>query len=345
MDAQGTNSEFFRLLIRHLSGELTPEEELLFQKLIEDDPENRGLLEEYSSLWEKTGLAGEKASYDLDQEWELLRNKMSPSADFWDGVEVPLRPSRPARSLLFYSYRIAAVLVAGLLFAFAWLYVSRITSTELVLADNEPVEVVLGDGTKVTLNRDSRLRIPKNFNASERMVNLRGEAWFEVTPDSVRPFLVVAGDALVKVLGTKFNVTAYRGEPTVEVTVTTGLVALTDKQNQQDGIVLRAGNGGTYDTQKQELTLIPQADPNNLSWKTRELYFDNTPLGEVTEIINKVYHTHLVVANPELAACPITVTFNNQSLDAILTVLELTMDLEITGTGDEITLNGTGCVE
>lgn len=345
MGVKEENSEFFRLLTRHLSGEMTPEEASVFKKLLEDDPEKQTLLEEYRTVWEEMGHTREKRSYDLDQEWELLKNKISPAGESGDRVDIQMSPPSRSRSLLYYTYRIAAILIAGVLFVFAWLYASRITSSELVLAEQEPVEILLEDGSKVTLNTDSRLRIPKEFTSADRKVYLRGEAWFEVTPDTHRPFLVVAGDALVEVLGTKFNVNAYRGEQTVEVTVSSGMVALTDRQRHQKEIVLRAGNGGTFDIRNQELTLIEEANPNKISWKTKELYFDHTPLEEVVVIINKAYNTRLVITSPELSSCPITVTFSNQSLEAILNVLELTLDLDISRSGNEIRLNGTGCVE
>jgi len=89
--------------------------------------------------------------------------------------------------------------------------------------------------------------------------------------------------------------------------------------------------------------LIPRADPNSISWKTRELYFDATPLKEVVELINKVYGAHIVIANEALTDCPITVTFSNQNLEAILNVLKVTLDLELTRQGDAIRLDGTVC--
>ena len=92
----------------------------------------------------------------------------------------------------------------------------------------------------------------------------------------------------------------------------------TAKQDQQEQIVLRAGNSGTYHKENRELTLYPSSNPNKISWKTRELFFDNTPLQEVAELVNKVYNANLVIVNPDLASCPITVTFRDQTLEAVI---------------------------
>ena len=108
---------------------------------------------------------------------------------------------------------------------------------------------------------------------------------------------------------------------------------------------MKAGSGGTYHKRQKELTLLASADPNKISWKTRELYFEGSTLQEVAELLNRVYGAELVIVNPGLSSCEITVTFKDQSLDAILTVLEKTLDLDISRSGDKIRLDGKGCNE
>lgn len=345
MGINETDSEFERLLIRHLSGDLNPGETAVFRDLLEEDPKKKELLEEYRKIWENMDVAREQEAFDLDAEWALFNEQLQATGPAMESQSASREKTTPGRSLLFYTYRIAAVLVAGLLFAFAWIYVTRVMGTELIAADQAPVEVVLEDGTRVSVNTDSRIRVPRRFSTSGRKVYLKGEAWFEVSRDTLRPFLVDAGGALVKVLGTRFNVNAYRGEGKVEVTVQSGMVALAAKQNEQEQIVLRAGNSGTYDMQNRELVLIQEADPNNISWKTRELYFEQTPLSEAVDLVNMVYHTRIEITNPDLATCPITVTFKNQTLESVLNVLGTTLDLDITRSGEVIRLEGPGCDE
>ncbi|MCK4992701.1 MAG: FecR domain-containing protein, partial [Bacteroidales bacterium] len=328
-----THSDFNSLVTRYLSGELSPEEDRRFQEMLNQDPEKQSRVEEYRKIWESVGSKTEEKPYNLDAEWDLIRKKLP-------GIDAGRNSSR---SLLFYTYRIAASLVVGLLFVFAWIYATRLAGTEQVVAENIPVEALLDDGTHVTVNRDSRIRYKKKFAESERRIFLAGEAWFDVSRDTSRPFIIDAGSAMVEVLGTSFNVNAYKENSIVEITVKSGVVALTAKVDQQEQIVLRAGNSGTYNKNNNELKLIPSSNPNKISWKTRELYFDSSSLEEVTELVNSVYNTNLVIVNQELASCPITVTFRNQTLEAVLNVLELTLDLEITRSGDEIRLDGPGC--
>ena len=345
MSVNDPHIEFNILVTRYLSGELSPEEIRHFREIISRNQDLEERLDEFQKVWDSLDGIAEKHSYDLDEEWSAMQGKIPGLANVPLGADITVQGSKPARSLLFYTYRIAAVLVVGMVFAFAWVYATRFAGTEKLVATTEPIEVTLEDGSHVLLNRDSKIRYRKTFNGGERAVHLSGEAWFDVARDTLKPFIIDAGTALVKVLGTSFNVNAYKENSTVEITVESGMVAVTAKQNQKEQIVLRAGNSGIHNNRSRELVLVSSSDPNNLSWKTRDLYFENSPLSEVAKLVSKVYNTNIVIRNPELVSCTITVTFSDQSLESILTVLELTLDLEISRTGGSIILDGKGCVE
>ncbi len=332
MSQEESHMDFNSLVTRFLSGEMNPEEMHGFQEDLKRDPEKQVLLEEYRKIWDSVGSVSEAGSYDLDAEWALIQSKLPGF-------------SGRSRSLLYYSYRIAAVLILGLVLTFSWFYVTRMAGMVRVVAKNEPVEVVLEDGTYLAVNRNSSIRYKKRFGEAERKVFLSGEAWFDVARDTTSPFVIDAGAALVEVLGTSFNVNAYKENPVVEITVESGLVALSAKDDQNDLIVMKAGSGGTYHKSQKELTLVPSSDPNNISWKTKELFFDGSSLEEVADLVSRVYGANMVIVNPDLVSCEITVTFKDQSLEAILKVLEMTLDLDITRSGDEIWLDGKGCNE
>jgi len=330
MSIEDLNRDFSSLVSRYLSGELLPDQQTWFEEELRSDPEKQAMLDEYRKIWDSTVP---EQSYNLDAEWDLMRKKL------------PDYKSGSARSLLFYTYRVAAVLVLGLLLSFSLIYLNRTMGMERVMAENVPVEVILEDGTEVIVNRHSSLRYSKKADQKERKVYLSGEAWFDVARDTTMPFVIDAGAALVEVLGTSFNVNAYKDNPTVEITVESGLVAMKAKEDQKDLIVMKAGSGGIYNKNQRELKLIPTSDPNSISWKTRELFFDASTLREVVSLVNSVYDSHIVITSEELASCPITVTFRGQTLEAILNVLELTLDLQLTREGDVISLDGQGCAD
>ena len=329
---------FNSLLGRKLSGELTPGEQEQFNEALSREPDLKLQLEEFRKIWDSMDSVAEQQGYDLDAEWSALSGKMP---DFHNEKV----PGGKVRSLLYYTYRIAAALLAGVLLTFAWIYVNEIAGTQVMEAQLEPMEILLEDGTMVVLNRDSKIRYSKEFGSEAREVSLSGEAWFDVARDTSRPFVIDAGAALVEVLGTSFNVNAYKENPIVEITVESGVVAVKAKQDLEEQIILRAGNSGIYNSRKHELILESNYNPNNFAWKSRELFFEDTPLMEVADLIGKVYNVNVVIPRAELASCPITVSFSGQDLEAVLNVLEVTLDLEISRSGDVITLNGDACIE
>lgn len=91
--------------------------------------------------------------------------------------------------------------------------------------------LTLSDGTKVWLNAASSIRFPVAFTGKSRSVTVTGEAYFEVSPDASRPFLVQAGPALVQVLGTRFDLMAYANEPSIQTTLIDGAVQVGNKDN------------------------------------------------------------------------------------------------------------------
>jgi ferric-dicitrate binding protein FerR (iron transport regulator) len=343
MSIEETYSEFEGRIASYLSGEMTPAESREFEEALRRDPKLKSRVDEFRKIWESANAAAPEQSYDLDREWALMKAQIPELAT---EKSIAREGKGKSRSLLYYTYRIAAALVVGLLFAFGWIYGTGLAGTEKVVAHAESLELILDDGTHITLNRDSKLRYKKSYPSSGRKVSLSGEAWFDVARDTAHPFVIDAGEATVEVLGTSFNVNAYKENQTVEITVESGMVALSTKAEKKAGqeqIILKAGNSGSYHKQKQELVLISRADPNSISWKTRELYFDATPLQEAVELISKVYGTQIRIASEELADCPITVTFSDQELEAVLQVLKLTLDLDITRQGETILLDGAAC--
>ncbi|MBK7131283.1 MAG: FecR domain-containing protein [Bacteroidales bacterium] len=107
--------------------------------------------------------------------------------------------------------------------------------------------ISLPDGSKISLNRNSQLTYRENFGKKNRNVKLTGEAFFEIAPDASKPFIIDAGKADVRVVGTSFNVITNNTESEVEVYVKTGKVILSDKSGSQS-IALEPGFVGKMDS-------------------------------------------------------------------------------------------------
>ncbi|GEP97049.1 FecR family protein [Chitinophaga cymbidii] len=147
--------------------------------------------------------------------------------------------------------------------------------------------VILADGTTAWLNAASSLRFPTHFEGKERVVELSGEAYFEVSGDSRRPFIVKTGRSRVRVLGTAFNVNAYTDMPEERTTLASGAVRVSPLK-QGAGVVLQPGYQAKV--QPGETVKVSRADMEEaLAWKNGLFVFNAASLGEILGQIERWY--------------------------------------------------------
>ncbi|MEJ2883580.1 FecR family protein [Pedobacter sp. GR22-6] len=195
--------------------------------------------------------------------------------------------------------------------------------------------VVLSDGTKVWLNAASSLSYPTNFSAKERIVALSGEAYFEVSHDASHPFIVRSAGQEIKVLGTSFNVNAYKDEPKTATTLIEGSVQLKPAGNLNP-LQLHPGEQATLDlnglaTREVDAALFA-------AWKDGEFRFKATPLLEALRQISRWYDLDINYAGiPNDIQIHASINRNNQ-LSTVLHALEKITDLKFNVKGRSLKL-------
>jgi ferric-dicitrate binding protein FerR (iron transport regulator) len=152
-------------------------------------------------------------------------------------------------------------------------------------------EVVLGDGSKIWLNADSRLEYPSCFVGDRRVVKLYGEAYFQISKDEKRPFIVETDGLQTIVLGTEFNVRNYKKENS-HVTLIEGSVKVNNTANEYS-VVLSPGENarvmedGSLGVQKVDVDTY-------IYWRDGYFYFDNRTLAEIMQDIGRWYNVNVV---------------------------------------------------
>lgn len=163
---------------------------------------------------------------------------------------------------------------------------------------SKPVTLVLSDGSKVWLNSESSLRYPVAFGATERQVEITGEAYFEVAKKA-QPFKVaVAGKGVVEVLGTHFNINSYQDETYTKVTLLEGSVKVYLQPNGAGAIAIQPGQQALYLSDQQKQTAIQVKNGIDLSavvaWKNGYFNFDNSDLKSVLRQLSRWYNVDVV---------------------------------------------------
>lgn len=190
--------------------------------------------------------------------------------------------------------------------------------------------LTLSDGTRVWLNADSKLTYPSDFDASFRKVRLEGEAYFEVSPNKQSPFVVESPLIDVKVLGTTFNVRAYKEEAT-SVTLAQGKVEVSPAASEWtdacpfEKIRLKPRQQIIYSSQA-GITLTDDVDVSNLKdWVSGQFFFRDQPLSRITKELERRFDVRIQIQDTALAGEIFTChTRSGASLEQILEILKET---------------------
>ena len=243
-------------------------------------------------------------------------------------IERPKVASRRAYLKLAASW----VGVIGLLALLYWALAEPWSQVTVTTQSGETREVVLPDGSHITLNANSRLRYIDNWDEEpQREVRLEGEAYFEVAPASLRSensatllrkkFIVRAGDANVVVLGTKFNVHYRRRQ--VQVVLTEGKVTVNAREtNRLKEITMQPGERVVYQSDEQILTQQAVATELYTSWKENRLIFKSASLRTITQLLEDTYGYRVELVDPSLNDVLITATVAADRPDTLLKLLE-----------------------
>lgn len=329
------NIEFFNreLLAKYLSNEVNSLEKSEVEAWLNQSEENREELEQSRKMLENIDAFYKAERFDSGKAWNKVKAKINPQQ-----MKI-IHPEKTGKEVFVRFYKYAAILIFAVLLGSAGYYFGFRNNTNTVYTEiiSTPKQVIneytLPDGSVVALNSNSKLVYPKHFKGDTREVTIYGEAFFEVKPNPEKPFVINAGNAQVKVLGTSFNVSAYPESETVEVVVKTGKVQVTSK-NQEiipelKEVFLIPGEKGTLFNKNNILKKSENSNPNYLAWKTHDFIFKEATLNEVFKCLEKTYHVQIQVNEPELNDLILNAQFDKKSIDFILNVVSLTFNLEL----------------
>jgi transmembrane sensor len=277
---------------------------------------------------ELRNLSGER-DINVDKAWNNLYSKLNKNG--FQTAKKPVRLSFVRSSLM----RVAAVVLILISLGLSTVYLNNLGafSKKTVFTtgyDQKNLLVSLPDRSKIFLNRNSELSYHASFGKHRRDVKLRGEAFFEISPDASKPFIIDAGNAKVKVVGTSFNVITKNENSAVEVFVKTGKVMLSDNSGSQS-IILDPGFVGTMDSKISGKTV--NNNPNYLSWRTGILVYTNQKLEVVFKDLKRVYNMDIVADDPGILEYPWTSPIDIQPQDTIIRLICISFNLGYTKDG------------
>jgi len=169
---------------------------------------------------------------------------------------------------------------------------------EVVIPYGKKSQLILADGTKVWMNAGSRMAFPTKFTGKKREIFLEGEAYFEVTHNQNQPFLVNSGEITIKVLGTKFNISAYKSDKLLETVLIEGSVAVSERSAlrfMKNETILSPHQKASYD--RSDHTLAVKYEPDveaAIAWTEGWFKFSQQSLNDVLTKLQRYYNVQFV---------------------------------------------------
>ncbi len=328
-------NDFILLVLKRLSGDITPAEASLLSDWLSQSPENERIAAEYALIWEKSGSYQKEFSPNLVADFAKVQARI--------GAE-----EAPAVKVTYVSARLLRVAAAlALLLVAVWGYSSfgwGVGYDSTLSAQQAGKQLLsLSDGSRVWLRQGSTLEYAKSYDGKKtRKVKLSGEAYFEVTHDPAHPFKVeLEKGGQVEVLGTAFNVKQSASETTV--LVRSGKVQYT-LENGTKSPVLQANQAAVYDRNAGTLRVAHKTSFNELSWQTGGLEFVKTPLSQVVSDLEEFYKVKISLQNKAMADCPHSALLSDESLDNVLDGLAVAYQLKVSRTAPgQYVLSGGHC--
>ena len=317
------------LLVKVVSGESTEGENQYVLAWISESSANQRYFQDFQKIWTESRHLAIHSTVDEDQAWISFRQRVA------GGGQVVTMQSGPKRLGAGRGWlRVAAVFLV--VAAGSWFYYLYSYQPAQFLSVSSGARVVLDtlpEGSVVTLNKGAAIHYRRQFAGASRQVEMEGEAFFSVTADKDKPFVVKTNGVSITVLGTSFNVRTAGGK--TEVVVETGRVEV------------RTGNR-KLQVEAHERALIANDDPAPKKesnpdqlynyYRTNAFECNGTPLWRLADKLNEVYKVHIVIDSQRLRNLLLTTTFVDESLDGILNVVSKTFAITVVRNGQEITL-------
>jgi ferric-dicitrate binding protein FerR (iron transport regulator) len=326
---------FLLLVTKVLSGNALPDDEVLLQNTLVNRPDFQPLYDQYKRYWQQQSVS---QSADVEKALAATWQKIQQAATAPEPVT-----ERPVRRL-FYIKRIAvAAALLGMIVTAAWFlfHTRRQPAVEWVETYNPKgtrSSIVLPDGSKVWLAADSRLKYPKTFAANRRDLYLEGEAFFEVTRNPQRPFVIKLEEGAIRVLGTSFDIKAYRTHHEIITSVATGKVAFIPGHNTNDTFFLTPNKKSVYNINTRQTAVLETDALADKAWIDGTLLFDAVTLDEIAITLERYYGKAVVFRDERLKTFRYTGTFANSSPAEILHYLSKTRKFNYTVTDSLIVI-------
>lgn len=341
------------VIVRYLDGNLTTKEAEELEEWLDQSAENRRILHSVDQIWKASDTNPQTSVFEelnLEKDWEKVSRKIQSgdSSDQKARTE-HFRKMRQRHKITSYLVKAAALILVAITSGFLTLQYAPVDQDveyepafrEITTNPGERASIDLGDGTKVSLNIDSKLVIPDKFSQSDRVVKLTGQAFFDVETDADRPFFIETQNARIKVLGTSFDVRSYENENNIQVAVREGTVSFSGESGKEEPLILNEGFVGRMDVPNNTFTTEKvQNISSYFGWLNGRLIFKEKPLKNVLRDISRWYdiEVNLNLEDKSVLENTLTADLKTRSVRDVMDVIAMSMNIRYEVNDDVVTI-------
>lgn len=295
----------------------------LFSELGQD-PELETIYNKAKTAHAFLASSSKMSEYKIENSYKKLQSKMKLNA----------APFRKKGSLLL-KYAAILILLSGIAPLLFYLKNQNklpaepeLKYTSVVARYKETSQVILPDSSVVWLNSGTTLTYNNGYAVGNRDLSVCGEAFFDVRRNNKIPLTVTCDELKVKVLGTKFNISAYPGDHQIMVALEAGAVELLHTKNQSFSYQLSPGEIARYHIASKDMTVEKANVTDFTAWKDGLLVFKDTPMKEVIKRLERKFDVNMIVSNPLVFEPAFNATFKDENLDEVLDYIRFSCHIQ-----------------
>ncbi|WP_020529085.1 FecR family protein [Flexithrix dorotheae] len=314
---------------------------------VEENPTRQKEIENARLIYEAITSEPEIEETAQPRVWNKLQSSIIKIQN-----ETEVKPAEKVKKLRWNNFSRIAASIALIISAIGFYFIISLSdnSENLVKLENNlqrAKTVLLSDGSSIILSPNSSLEYAQTFNQTNREVHLKGEAFFEISKNPQKPFVVYTAHLATRVVGTSFSISAGENSDKTSVSVVTGKVAVVTGnessailENFQSGELLGENEGIVFHEKGSALERFTfSKHPMGL------LNFENAPILEVFNILEKNYGVDIKVDETKLESCSLNASLIDMPLQKKIDLICIAINYQYKIEGNIITLKGEGCPE
>lgn len=336
-----SQDRYIYLIYKEINDTLLESERNELQQWLESSPNH--VSQKQDVIQALADMESQNPKFDVDVEGDYAKVAASLGlGNISAGVGTQSKPKSNSRGYLWVM--IAAFLLG--ICAAALYYSSTKTQTPVFRAFNAAdriEEIQLADGSLIKLNAGSTLEYPEEFQGETRTVKLKGEAFFEISRDETKPFIISTSQTNVEVLGTSFNIREDHLTNSTSVAVLSGKVRLSSAFDANENVTLVKNQKGIV-TKDNQVMKEDNENLNALAWSSGKLRFKSTPIGDVFGDMAAFYGISIINKSDIKEDCTYSMSGQEISLDRLLDNMNQIFNFDIERkAADIIVISGGDC--